>query len=281
MMSKHINHGDQLGERGKLKKGTPYESSAGIPFLVRFPKKVKKGKIIEIAYSSIDFAPTILNLMGVKNTTSEYYGIDASSELLSHDNVTSLDQIRFSFDTGKKNRWASAMSNGYKLVVSRFDVPWFFNLTEDPDELYNGIDDPRYSIKVSMMKQALLDETSIFSDTFFSTKPILWDTPVCIDSRDDIATNFTKESMFCSQLGHRYSVGRCESDVVKRQCPRSCGTCCKDSEGSVLIRNKQVISCSDLELELEPWICKSEVVEMACPELCGLCDIEEIKLQHS
>ena len=99
MMSKHINHGDQLGE---LNKGTPYESSAGIPFLVRFPKKVKKGKIIEIAYSSIDFAPTILNLMGVKNTTSVYYGIDASSESLSDDNVTSLDQIRFSFDTGKK-----------------------------------------------------------------------------------------------------------------------------------------------------------------------------------
>ena len=100
--------------------------SAGVPFLLRYPNKVKAGKVIETAYSSIDFAPTILNLMGVKNLTANYNGIDGSGELLSEDMSPSIDQIRFSFDTGKKNRWAAAIMNGFKLVVSKTEIPWFF-----------------------------------------------------------------------------------------------------------------------------------------------------------
>jgi uncharacterized sulfatase len=31
------DHGDLLGEHGKLNKGQPYETSAGIPFIVKYP----------------------------------------------------------------------------------------------------------------------------------------------------------------------------------------------------------------------------------------------------
>ena len=54
-----FDHGDMLGEHAKLNKGMPYETSMGVPFIVKYPRKVLKGKIIETAYSTIDFAPTI------------------------------------------------------------------------------------------------------------------------------------------------------------------------------------------------------------------------------
>ncbi len=57
--------------------------------------------------------------MGVNTSSSEYIGFDGSESLLSNETVTSSDQIRFIFDTAKKNRWASAVSNKYKLVVSK------------------------------------------------------------------------------------------------------------------------------------------------------------------
>ena len=56
------DHGDMLGEHGQLDKATPYETSAGVAFIVKYPRQVPKGKVIETAYSTIDFAPTILSL---------------------------------------------------------------------------------------------------------------------------------------------------------------------------------------------------------------------------
>lgn len=270
------DHGDQLGLHSKLNKGTPYQSSAGIPFLIRHPSKIRRGKIIETPYSSIDFAPTILSLMGVTNKTSEYHGIDASDELYNDDDISSKDdQIRFVFDTSKKDRWAAAVTNKYKLVISAIEQPWFFDLTEDPEELHNVFDNPTYADEISRMKTALFDESKSFSDTFFRQKDgiILWDTPKCIDSKDSIAISFSKDLLFCKDIRKKgyFSKGRCQYDsALKAHCPRTCGACCDDSEGSMFYSNKDsFLTCSDITSDND---CDNHAVRRFCPQSCGLCD---------
>ena len=79
------DHGDLLGEHGKINKGLPYETSARVAFMMRYPKKIKPGKYIEKAYTMADFTPTILGLMGIK-TSKEFHGMNAAKDFKSSKN---------------------------------------------------------------------------------------------------------------------------------------------------------------------------------------------------
>lgn len=79
------DHGDLMGEHHKHNKGNPYEASAKIPFVLRFPNKVKVGKVIHKAYTTTDFASTILDLMDapqIKNVD----GVNTSADFTSKSN---------------------------------------------------------------------------------------------------------------------------------------------------------------------------------------------------
>jgi uncharacterized sulfatase len=88
------------GEHGKEAKGRPYRTSAGIPFILRYPNRIEGGKVSRTARASIDFAPTILSLMDI-NHELEFDGSDFKDELSSSDNETNWKNIVFSFDTGR------------------------------------------------------------------------------------------------------------------------------------------------------------------------------------
>ena len=55
-----------MGEHTFLDKRLAYENSMRVPMLIRFPKKIKKGKIIKEQCLNIDVAPTILDLAGIE-----------------------------------------------------------------------------------------------------------------------------------------------------------------------------------------------------------------------
>ncbi len=150
-------------------------------------------------------------------------------------------------------------------------------MIEDPDELYNVIDDPRYETVVSKMKEGLLNETSKFSDTFFNGNgPILWNTPFCaVDSKNVINSTYnSEEKMLCSDLYYKNLEALCDLDPgVKRMCSASCSNCCKDSPGVVFIRENELLFCSNITQD-DPTteLCKFQGVEVMCPESCGICN---------
>ena len=60
------DQGFYLGEHGMYDKRFMYEESLQIPFLMRYPKKIKPGTINDDIISNVDFAPTILDFAGNK-----------------------------------------------------------------------------------------------------------------------------------------------------------------------------------------------------------------------
>ena len=89
------DHGDMMGEHANYNKGKPYQSSAGVPFIIRYPGHVKNGKIVKTAYSSPDFAPTILSIMGVDHSDISFQGIDGSEEILNDSKWTKNQRFFF------------------------------------------------------------------------------------------------------------------------------------------------------------------------------------------
>jgi len=137
------DHGDLLYEHQKLNKGNPYEMSARIPFIMRYPKKVKAQKQIQKAFTMVDFTPTVLGLMNVDLSAYQFHGINASKDFES--NKKKIVNDRTVYITNANKRWVAAVNNRYKLVLSPKDKPWLFDLQKDPDELINFYNNPEYS----------------------------------------------------------------------------------------------------------------------------------------
>ena len=59
------DHGMQLGSHGLMYKNVPCEESMSIPFLIRWPERIPIGVDDSTVISSMDFAPTLLGLVGI------------------------------------------------------------------------------------------------------------------------------------------------------------------------------------------------------------------------
>ena len=155
------DHGDLMGEHGKLNKGLPYEMSARAPFILKYPKKVKPGKQIQKAYTMADFAPTILGLMGVDHSAYSFHGIDASSDFKSKKRIK---DDRIVYMTNAYSNWVAAVNNRYKLVLSPHDNPWLFDLQKDPDETINFYNDPECKETAQELQEELFRQMELYEE---------------------------------------------------------------------------------------------------------------------
>ncbi len=72
------DHGDMIGSQGYKAKRWPYEESARIPYLIRYPRDLKAGVQIDDPFSIIDAYPTIAGLAGL-SAAKNVDGLDFSS----------------------------------------------------------------------------------------------------------------------------------------------------------------------------------------------------------
>ena len=256
------------GEHGKFNKGVPYYASAGIPFILRYPAKVRKAKIIQTATSNVEFVPTILSLMGVEPPDSvEFDGFDVSREVLNKRKITNLDRVRYSFDVRDVVVWAAAMMKQYKLVISASDVPWLFDLNADPYEIINFFDDPEYLEVGTYLLEKLKTAMEKFSFPIISQKILFWSSPTCHDSRDRI--EYVNPDILvgtCEDLGDSVPMSYCSRKKWRLKCPMKCGNCCKDPEGPIYM-STSLKTCEEIENKQ----CRRDKVKIFCPKSCGVC----------
>ncbi|CAG7615969.1 N-acetylglucosamine-6-O-sulfatase [Paenibacillus solanacearum] len=130
------DHGELLGEHGLFNKAaTSYESEIRIPFMIRFPDGYKAGERVDALASSLDFAPTLFDVLGVSPDLS----------LPGHSLMPSIAQ-------GKPVReYVTLFGLGGAMGIRTEDRKlWYhphfkdgelYHLAEDPAELRNLYDD--------------------------------------------------------------------------------------------------------------------------------------------
>lgn len=69
------DHGEMLGAHGMRGKFCFYEESVRVPFIIRFPGKIKPGQIIKTPVSILNIFPTILDYAGLKNIPTDGYSL--------------------------------------------------------------------------------------------------------------------------------------------------------------------------------------------------------------
>jgi arylsulfatase A-like enzyme len=166
------DHGDLCYEHDRLNKGNPYEGSARVPMLIRYPKRLSGGGVYPQPVGTVDVTPTLLGLAGLPQH-SQMQGRDLSDRLDSGEGQGSdgddsdRDDIVFLRNAGTRPSWVAAIDDRYKLVLSVNDRPWLFDHENDPDELLNFFDRPGTAGATKRLADALKAYASKSEDPFF------------------------------------------------------------------------------------------------------------------
>jgi len=60
------DHGNSLGEGGRMFKETPYEGAVRVPMIVHYPKAIEPGTLVDRPFDTTAIMPTLLDLAGLE-----------------------------------------------------------------------------------------------------------------------------------------------------------------------------------------------------------------------
>lgn len=163
------DQGFYLGDHGWYDKRFMYEESLRMPFLIRYPRSIKAGQRIKEMTLNIDFAPTLLDMAGVK-IPDEMQG-ESFAPLLNGEGVEQWrDAIYYHYYEYPK--WHHVQphygirTDRYKLIHFYYDIDvWeLYDLQEDPNELSNLYNDPEHSALIASLKDELKQLQVLYGD---------------------------------------------------------------------------------------------------------------------
>ncbi|WOK05419.1 sulfatase [Imperialibacter roseus] len=159
------DQGFYLGEHGMYDKRFMYEESFRTPMLIKYPKGIRSGTSIEELVMNIDFAPTFLDYAGVE-IPKEMQGLsmrplfEARGERPEWRESVYYHYYEYPHGWHKVKRHYGIRNYRYKLIHFYHDVDtWeLYDLQQDPQEMNNLIDDPKYGDVVEELKAKLIEK---------------------------------------------------------------------------------------------------------------------------
>jgi arylsulfatase A-like enzyme len=158
------DNGHLYGEHGLWDKRSAYEGSMRIPLVMRYPPAAKAGTKPDQMVLNIDVAPTLLEFAGIDipaNIQGQSWagilkGQSGRESFLYEFFREDLDKyLRTTIIGVRTNKWKYLT---YPLPIKKtgkFFTSELYDLENDPKELNNLIDDPKYAHVVEKMKKEL------------------------------------------------------------------------------------------------------------------------------
>jgi arylsulfatase A-like enzyme len=145
------DHGEMLGAHGLRGKFNFYEESVRVPFMFRYPGKIKAGKTVTTPVSTLNIFPTILDFAGLKNIPTDGYSLKGVME----NNESTKYDFAVSEWQWKSESVPSIMirTSDWKLMTTHRkggkNVEVLFDLKNDPFEMNNllGTNPDRFKYK--------------------------------------------------------------------------------------------------------------------------------------
>lgn len=166
------DQGFYMGEHGWFDKRFMYEESMRTPLIMRLPKEFdRKGDITEMV-QNIDYAPTFLELAGVK-VPDDIQGVSLLPLLKGEKPAGWRRSLYYHFyeypAEHMVKRHYGVRTDRYKLIHFYNDIDaWeLYDLEKDPAEMHNVINDPAYSEVLADMQAELKKLQILYNDTDF------------------------------------------------------------------------------------------------------------------
>lgn len=137
------DHGEMMGSHGLMSKNIWYEESINVPFIIRWPERLKAGQKSDLLISPTDIMPTILNMMGVTDgMPSNLDGKDLSSLILGNHGNEPQSVMYYFIEEGQPasgHRGLRTKRYTYVVTLDRNDSERqiLFDNQKDPYQLNN------------------------------------------------------------------------------------------------------------------------------------------------
>jgi arylsulfatase A-like enzyme len=150
------DHGDMVGSHGYKAKRWPYEESARVPLMIRYPRALRAGRVLTDVFSTVDVYPTLAGLAGVKQPGG-IDGLDYSSFLTGKSSKPPRDwaylQMMYAYVPWPGWRAIRTHEHTYARTVNG---PWLlFNTAKDPFQMNNLVDDSGSRALLAEMEKRL------------------------------------------------------------------------------------------------------------------------------
>lgn len=150
------DHGDMLGSQGHKLKQRPWEESINIPFILRYPRGVRKGQRRDWIVSSVDVMPSLLGLCGIP-VPSQVQGLDYSATFTGQSNTERDAAFLFNVHRGggPGTDWRGVRTKEWVYAYHVQGAWVMYDLKNDPYELKNLVGNPQYAARQKELKAQL------------------------------------------------------------------------------------------------------------------------------
>ncbi|MDO6351146.1 sulfatase-like hydrolase/transferase [Synechococcus sp. YX-04-1] len=164
------DHGDYMGEHGLLSKNGMYESAYKIPFIIRYPPKIKPKSMHTFQWSTIDFCPTLLDLTDTSYSPGEFTGQSRADLLVEQSTKTGGDDFIFiedqSLNPSEKGE-VGIIGNEFWYAVNNSGFEVLFDRKSDPLQINNKANNKELGeLKRYFLKKLIDHHSSIGSNHF-------------------------------------------------------------------------------------------------------------------
>ncbi len=158
------DHGERFGshydgpQMGRIRgKGAPYATAFRIPFLIRWPGRIKPGQVCDTLVSSVDLSPTLLGLAGLKIPRSVQGDSMASWCLKGRGKRNEALYLGIGGGQNDKRRqsaWRAVWDGRYVFCPLGFQI--LYDHQTDPYEMNNLFDLPEHAAVRRRMEKVLI-----------------------------------------------------------------------------------------------------------------------------
>jgi len=162
------DQGFYLGEHGWFDKRFMYEESFRTPILMRYPKEIKAGTVVNEMIQNLDFAPTFMDYANA-SISNDIQG-ESFRNLVNGKEKKWRDAIYYTYYEfpGEHNvtRHYGVRTERYKLIHFYYDSDYWelYDLEKDPKEMNNVYEDTAYKEVKENMHKKLIEVRAKYQD---------------------------------------------------------------------------------------------------------------------
>jgi arylsulfatase A-like enzyme len=169
------DHGEMMGEHGRIQKMIFYDPAARIPFLIRWPGKIPEGAKTDACLSTPDIMPTILGLMNLpipKAVEGMNLSEVAEGQPGPEPEMAFLQGMGHTYLWIDGAEWRAVRDKEYTYARYLVDgSELLFDNKKDPLQMHNLVDDPAYIAVKYRLKTWMQAKMDSLNDRFM---PCSW-----------------------------------------------------------------------------------------------------------
>ncbi len=149
------DHGEYLGDHGRVGKSGPQDSSARVPLLIAWPGHLAAGRQFDQIVEAVDLAPTLLDACAVQIPPfmqgMSLRPLLEGREFQARDSAYIECHVR-----GGTNGYKAVRTRDYLYSCEKRGYETLFDLKKNPDQTENVKDDPAYAAVKADLRHQLI-----------------------------------------------------------------------------------------------------------------------------